>query len=79
MPWCRRDVDKRIFIGLPDDRQRIVVMRQFLVRRMAVGFNRQRQRKGGDAYRRANRAEIALIARETSQVADSVNTARHRE
>ena len=49
MPRGRRDVDKRILIGLSDDSQRIVVVRQFLFRRMAVGFNCQRQRKGGDS------------------------------
>ena len=54
-------------------------MRQFLIRRMAVGFDRQCQRKGGDAFRRADRAEITLVTGETAQVADGVNAARHRE
>ena len=79
MPRSRRDVDKRVFLGSPDDSQRIMVVRQFLVRRMTVGFDRQRQRKGGDPFRRADRPEIALIAGETAQVADSINAARHRE
>ena len=49
MPRSRRDIDKRVPVGLPDDSQRIVVVRQFFVMRMAVGFDRQRQREGGDA------------------------------
>jgi len=77
MPRCRRDVDERVFLGLSDDGQRIVVVRKFFGRRVAVGLNRQRQRKGSDAFRSTNRAEIALVAGKTAQVADAVDAARH--